>query len=418
MLQSRPYNTPRPIGEGATQRQIMDNPPKPRSKQVRSRPEPERRRRPAPAGLPGMGLIEIERAAGDSRAGYPVLVNSGDASALVLSAETMRRDVVAAVLQRTGKTTPHLLLTPERARALKIRLYTPRVLAVPLEPSPEAIFALRELADPANDLSNPLRGPFFARREPLPGAVEATLRLMKIANLLPAAIAWVLKKPVGEKLTRSLGVLSIAAAQIENYEPRAAGALEMTAKANLPLAGASNTRILAFRPPSGAREHLALLIGSPQPDSAPLVRIHSECFTGDLLGSLKCDCGDQLRGAIERMGAEPAGGVLLYLAQEGRGIGLINKLRAYDLQDQGFDTVDANTRLGFEPDERQFSVAVEILRKLGFASIRLLTNNPEKVSALAAHGIVVVERVPHAFPSNPHNADYLKVKARRSGHLL
>jgi GTP cyclohydrolase II len=368
--------------------------------------------------LPGIELIVVERAAGDLRAGYPVVITSSGASVLALSAETMHCDLVAGILGRTGAGPPYLLLTPERAHALKIRLYTPKVLAVPLEPRTESIFALRDLADPANDLSNPLRGPFFARREPSPGAAESALRIMKIANLLPAAIGWFLDKGAGSKIARDLGLLSIPAAQIDGYEQRAAGALQLIAKANLPLAGATNTRILAFRPQSGAREHLALLIGNPEPDAAPLVRIHSECFTGDLLGSLKCDCGDQLRGAIARMGTDSAGGILLYLAQEGRGIGLINKLRAYDLQDQGFDTVDANTRLGFEPDERQFSVAVEILRRLGFSSIRLLTNNPEKVAALNQRGIAVSERVPHSFPSNPHNVDYLKVKARKSGHLL
>jgi GTP cyclohydrolase II len=148
-----------------------------------------------------------------------------------------------------------------------------------------------------------------------------------------------------------------------------------------------------------------------------LVRLHSECFTGDLLGSLKCDCGDQLRGAIATIAAA-GGGALLYLAQEGRGIGLINKLRAYRLQDQGFDTVEANERLGFEPDERLYGVAAKMLQLLGFKSIRLLTNNPLKVEALEAAGITVTERVPHAFPANPHNRGYLRTKAEKSGHQL
>jgi GTP cyclohydrolase II len=148
-----------------------------------------------------------------------------------------------------------------------------------------------------------------------------------------------------------------------------------------------------------------------------LTRLHSECFTGDLLGSLRCDCGDQLRGAIAEI-ARAGSGVLLYLAQEGRGIGLVNKLRAYQLQDAGFDTVDANEQLGFDADERVYLPAAEMLRQLGISRVRLLTNNPEKVAALTRCGIAVVERVPHIFPANDHNERYLRTKASRSGHLL
>jgi GTP cyclohydrolase II len=148
-----------------------------------------------------------------------------------------------------------------------------------------------------------------------------------------------------------------------------------------------------------------------------LVRLHSECFTGDLLGSLRCDCGDQLRGAIAAI-SEAGSGVLIYLAQEGRGIGLVNKLRAYQLQDDGLDTIDANEQLGFDADERVYFPAAQILRDMGFTQVRLLTNNPAKVEALAACGLEVVERVPHAFPATAHNEKYLATKATRSGHLF
>ena len=148
-----------------------------------------------------------------------------------------------------------------------------------------------------------------------------------------------------------------------------------------------------------------------------LARLHSQCFTGDLLGSLRCDCGDQLRGAIKEIVAA-GGGVLIYLAQEGRGIGLVNKLRAYGLQDRGFDTIEANEQLGFHDDERDYREAAEMLKQLGFAQVRLMTNNPRKLEALARHGIAVVERVAHAFPANDHNQRYLWTKANRSGHMF
>jgi GTP cyclohydrolase II len=193
--------------------------------------------------------------------------------------------------------------------------------------------------------------------------------------------------------------------------------LSRVAEARVPLADAENARLIAFRPGDGGSEHLAILIGTPDPGAPVLVRLHSACFTGDVLASLRCDCGDQLRGAIAAISAA-GGGVLLYLAQEGRGIGLVNKLRAYQLQDAGFDTVDANEQLGFDADERVYLPAAEMLRQLGFGTVRLLTNNPEKVAALERYGIRIVERVPHVFPSNDHNERYLRTKATRSGHLL
>jgi GTP cyclohydrolase II len=186
-------------------------------------------------------------------------------------------------------------------------------------------------------------------------------------------------------------------------------------RARVPLAGAEDARVLAYRPSDGGIEHLAIVIGEPK--EPVLIRLHSECFTGDLLGSLRCDCGDQLRGAIQQISREGAG-VLIYLAQEGRGIGLVNKLRAYQLQDDGADTVEANEQLGFDADERVYMPAAEILKDLGFRRVRLMTNNPEKVTALAHFGIDVVERVPHAFAANPHNERYLETKAKKSGHLF
>ena len=147
------------------------------------------------------------------------------------------------------------------------------------------------------------------------------------------------------------------------------------------------------------------------------MRLHSACFTGDVLGSLKCDCGPQLHAALDAMGQQNAG-VLLYLNQEGRGIGLANKMRAYALQNQGFDTVEANHRLGFEDDERDFRIGAQILKRMGFKAVRLLTNNPRKIAMMQDHGIEVVERVPLKVGETEHNRGYLATKAAKSGHLL
>ena len=175
--------------------------------------------------------------------------------------------------------------------------------------------------------------------------------------------------------------------------------------------------IAVFTVEGAAGEIAALSRGRPHGDDVPLVRLHSECLTGDVLGSLRCDCGEQLAAALELIGNAPSG-VLLYLPQEGRGIGLANKIRAYALQDRGLDTVDANLALGLPIDHRDYAAAAHVLRRLGLRKIRLLTNNPLKTAALEQHGIEVVERVALAMPPNPVNHQYLRTKADRMGHLL
>jgi len=193
------------------------------------------------------------------------------------------------------------------------------------------------------------------------------------------------------------------------------------AEARVPLEDVPEARIIAFRAADGGIEHLAILVGEPEAFAAaggtPLARIHSECFTGDLLGSLRCDCGPQLRGALKKM-AQHGHGVMLYLAQEGRGIGLVNKLRAYSLQDAGLDTLDANRALGYGADERNFLVAAEMLRQLDIGRVRLLTNNPDKLASLTACGIEVAGRESHEFEGNGVNDGYLATKAERFGHMI
>jgi GTP cyclohydrolase II len=273
--------------------------------------------------------------------------------------------------------------------------------------------ALLDLADPSGATA-PRVLPVV---QPSPALAEAAVDLVKLARLLPAAVLAPLalagRDAAGWAATHD--ILRVIESDVADYRVAGMRALSRVAEARLPLTGAENTRVIAFRPGDGGKAHLAVVIGDPKPDEPVLVRVHSECFTGDLLGSLRCDCGDQLRGAVEAIAAAGAG-ILLYLSQEGRGIGLVNKLRAYQVQDRGADTAEANEALGFDPDERVYMPAAEMLHQLGIRRVRLLTNNPHKVAALARCGIAVEERVPHAFPANGHNEFYLATKAARFGH--
>tara|TARA_R110002110_G_scaffold25625_5_gene94854 strand:- start:450 stop:1583 length:1134 start_codon:yes stop_codon:yes gene_type:complete len=359
-------------------------------------------------------LASVERAAFELRCGRPVFVLDGtDQAAAIIATEMANETRIEGLAALGDDSMPHVVLTHHRARTLKIRLYTPEIVRIPY---PDWLTAgqIRQLADPQYDLADPMRGPFLAEREDGGAAVKGGVKLAKIARILPSVLA---KSVPAIQVGVHPDIVAVNAADIESYDTRAAAGLKRVTAAKVPLEGAENAKIIAFRPADGGIEHLAIVIGDPPAPGPALVRIHSECFTGDLIGSLKCDCGEQLKGAIHQIGAE-GNGILLYLAQEGRGIGLINKLRAYALQDQGFDTVEANQRLGFEDDERVFLAAAEMLRQLGISKVRLLTNNPRKVSQLEEYGIEVPERVAHTFESNEHNERYLAIKAEKSGHIL
>jgi GTP cyclohydrolase II len=355
----------------------------------------------------------VIRAIAELRRGTPVVVKKGESRVVILATEFAEDGL--RPLTDLGLN-PHLLaITSLRAAVLNIPPTGEDTVVIELSSHIEGA-TIRSLADPTSDLDNPMRGPFrLAQRDP--GTATEALTLCKRARLLPAVVFAAV--PDGEDPTAWAArndLLVADAGAIEQFEVETARTLTPVSGAQVPLAGAESTRIVAFRPADAGIEHVAVIVGAPHADAPVLVRLHSECFTGDLLASLRCDCGDQLRGSIRLM-HETGAGVLLYLAQEGRGIGLINKLRAYTLQDQGYDTMEANRRLGFEDDERIFQPAAEMLRHLGFKSIRLLTNNPEKVAGLTRLGIDVVERVPHAFPPNNHNQRYLDTKARH-GHQL
>ena len=336
------------------------------------------------------------------RHGWPLALEGGP---LLLPAET---GFAAGARSRT------MLISAARAATLK--LANQREAAEPHAPvlirggEDFGLAEARVLADPALDLAAPLKGPFLAEPLEWREAAAAALELARLAGILPAFL--VDPADAGEAQPFAPGDLAAYADTAR---------LAIATRARLPVSASEEAEIVAFRSADDTREHVALVIGSQSAERLPLVRLHSECLTGDLLGSLKCDCGPQLDAALHAMAHEAEGGgwgVLLYLRQEGRGIGLINKLRAYRLQDQGFDTLEANRRLGLPDEARDFPVAARMLELLGVRAIRLMTNNPAKVQALAAAGVEIAERVPHQLPANPHNLRYLATKRDRAGHLL
>jgi GTP cyclohydrolase II len=346
------------------------------------------------------GGRDVARAIDALRRGWPVRIDGTG----FLAVETADDGALAA-FDAGGPA--DLLISGHRAVTLKLANQRDAVPTGPvrIERSFMGLAEATAVADPALDLSHPLKGPFRTRDIACDRAAAAAVTLARRAGLLPALFV---AGAAGDD------AVSLTAAQVEAFE--GAPSLRIASRAKLPTRAAEQAEIVAFRSDDDGAEHVALLVGAPS-GQPPLVRLHSECLTGDVMGSLKCDCGPQLDAALAAIAAS-GWGILLYLRQEGRGIGLVNKLRAYALQDQGFDTVDANVRLGFGDDERDFSVAADMLAKLAQEEIRLLTNNPRKVEGLEGAGIRVVERVPLKVEPNPHNRAYLDTKRRRSGHSL
>jgi GTP cyclohydrolase II len=362
--------------------------------------------KPLSARLPPSTLVAVDRAVAELRRGDMVVLQSADGTAaLVLAAEAANGETLAR-LARLAARPPCVVLTGRRAAILG--LAAEDGVAVIAAPGGLTAARIRTLADPL-DAGRPGPG-LSALAGPPPSWAAAAIALVKLARLLPSAVVVAAPPGVAE-------IFRVTVDDVLAYRRIAARSLRRVAEARVPLSDAEDSRVVAFRPSDGGIEHLAIIIGNPDRDRPVLTRLHSECFTGDLLGSLRCDCGEQLRGAIAEL-ARAGAGVLLYLAQEGRGIGLVNKLRAYELQDAGYDTLDANFQLGFDDDERIYLPAAEMLGQLGIRQVRLLTNNPAKVEGLARHGVTVTERVPHIFPSNAHNRRYLRTKATRSGHIF
>ena len=346
------------------------------------------------------GGRDVARAIDALRRGWPIRIG-GTAFLAVETADE------AALVAFDSARPADLLISGNRAATLKLANQRDAVPTGPVrvERGGMSLAEATAVADPALDLSHPLKGPFRTRELGCDRAAAAAVKLARRAGLLPALF---LDGEAGED------GIDLTAAAIEAFD--SAPSLRIASRARLPTRFAERAEIVAFRSDEDGAEHVALVLGAPS-GRPPLVRLHSECLTGDVLGSLKCDCGPQLDSALTAIAAS-GWGILLYLRQEGRGIGLVNKLRAYALQDQGFDTVDANLRLGFADDERDFTVAARMLGALAQDEVRLLTNNPRKVVGLEAAGIRVGERVPLQAGDNPHNRAYLEAKRSRSGHRL
>ena len=362
----------------------------------------------------GLSAEEIAaRARADLRIGAPIVVVSSGIGAVAMSSEMISAKRLAAL--RGVSDTLDLVITSRRAETLKARAYDCDVARLVLD-SEMSFERVHAITDPAFALSHPMLGPFQSRRGGDASAHRLAIRLVRNARLLPSAVMAVVTEREARELAHANNLTLVDDAIMTTVD-EAALTLTRVSSARVPLMVSEDARVHVFRPNNGDEEHYAIEIGRPDRAKPVLSRLHSACFTGDLIGSLKCDCGPQLRAALEQI-AQAKAGVLLYLNQEGRGIGLANKMRAYALQDQGYDTVEANHRLGFEDDERDFRIGARILSSLGFSSVRLMTNNPGKIEGMKAAGIHVEARAPLIVGENAHNIAYLKTKAAKSGHLL
>ena len=349
---------------------------------------------------PSAGQIDVERAIAEIRAGRPVILKDAESQIVVFGVECL-----AAALTGAGRAAARrgsrLILTAPRLRQLGLDRREPGLVAVPA-------IDLARINALAQGVGARIDAPVAAPSPIHLGALE----LLRLAHVLPAALVI----PATGASSRR-GLLAAAVAEVSGYRVARAKSLNIVGRAPVPLDGAPDTEFVVFRGGEGLRDQVAVIIVKPDYSGPVTVRLHSACLTGDLFGSLKCDCGDQLRHTARFM-AQNGGGVLLYIDQEGRGNGLSNKIRAYELQARGYDTYDADAVLGFDHDQRRFEFAADMLRKLGVARVRIMTNNPVKIAALENAGIDVVSDQRVIGRKTAHNQRYLASKRDRSGHLL
>ena len=348
--------------------------------------------------------VGVGRGLAEFRAGRPVVLNGGDEKLIALPVEGLDADRLAAFWTMCEPIRPRLVITDRRARSLGLDASEP--IALELAPGIDAGTILALVADAE------VRHTFVV--EPAGPAAEAAIDLVKLAQVLPAVLVADTKH---EKVAAiEPPIVIVEAAAVARFRADAMHSLTIAGEAHVPLNSSVRTRFVVFRDAFGD-DPVAVIVGTPDLSKPVPVRIHSACLTGDVFGSRRCDCGDQLRLALARL-QEAGGGVILYLAQEGRGVGLANKMRTYKLQDAGLDTVDANTTLGFDDDERDYGVAVRMLQMLGCTRVVLLTNNPAKLDGLAKAGIEIAGRMPLETPINADNRRYMAAKATRGGHQL
>ena len=347
--------------------------------------------------------LDVSRAVSELQARRPVRVSGPDESLIALPVEGLDGERLREFAVLSSPAVPTLIVTQQRARVLGIETSTPMTLSLPHAIDASGIF----------ELAAGSKSRFAGAAQAASYAAQAAIRLVKLARGVPAILAAQAPAPVGEAI-QSISVVDADA--VNRFGVDTMGPLVQASEASIPLASGALARFVVFRDVLGG-DQVAIIVGKPGPSNPVPVRLHSACLTGDVFGSRRCDCGDQLQLAIARLEAL-GGGVILYLAQEGRGIGLANKMRAYQLQDGGLDTRDANTTLGFEDDERDYTMAALMLRALDYTRIVLLTNNPAKLDGLAKAGIEITARVPLEAPITPHNKRYLTTKAVRSGHKL
>lgn len=343
----------------------------------------------------------VERAVGEMRAGRPVILNEGDRRLFALPVDALESERAALVGSWTAGRA-RLVLSTARLRHMGIALGGPGFMALPvIDPARVEHLAMA----PDARIGTPVG--------PADQLEVAALTLTQLSLLLPAVIVAPWPEPVPE----APPLLGVAAEAVRRFKLHRCAEMRIVARTPVPIEDAATAELVLFRGGEGLGDQLAIIVGAPNLGDVVPVRLHSACLTGDLLGSLKCDCGDQLRGAIRRL-VELGGGILLYLDQEGRGIGLANKLRAYGLQARGRDTYEADEVLGFEPDQRRFDFAAAMLRALGVGRVRLLTNNPEKIGGLQIAGIEVMSDERILGRVGLDNLSYLAVKRDRAGHLL
>jgi GTP cyclohydrolase II len=347
--------------------------------------------------------ISVERALSEFRSGRPVLMTSAGDAITALPVDGMTEAMLVAFRRLSRPVRPFLLVTARRARAMGVEASGPTGIALPGLCSAGEIFSLASVT------------PVSCRFEFVPAgsSAGAAIQLAKHAQRLPALLIGAGNSAAVRTCEPPL--VAVPAEALAQYRRASAAALSFAAEATIPLSGFS-ARFVVFRDGGGGGP-IAVIIGSPDLTQPVPVRLHSACLTGDVFGSRRCDCGDQLRLALMQL-AQHGGGIVLYLEQEGRGLGLANKIRTYQLQDGGFDTVDANSVIGFDDDERDYGIAVRMLQMLGCTRIHLMTNNPSKLDALSRAGIDVVGRVPLHGPINADNRRYLAAKATRAGHQL